>query len=458
MPLYEEKLISPFAIRFTQQRIREKFKDGLEVEKTIKEITASAGVGDYDIILDAPFPCIEIIRWAQRGRKDGVDHWFSFDNRRLYCLQRVATEFWPKRVAARAEVLYADAGTIRKKLDSQSQGLCVDIGHAFATEDELQEWSWHKAVQLRAPPGNFALKAEACVAADDAKKNLADLMDVPSSLEKLNLKIETDAKCCDIPEAYPVGQISQSTFDATYCDGAGIAVEPPPGNKSLVGLISQLVQLKMDDGSQVRACSEENAKPEALEDKLQTTTDEFAYVTTWQGDHATPSVDVSTHGEHSLTSLIGQALSSKTEEHTQNHDHVSDDTSSTNFTEHEDIIDSDGGSFASESPARKSRLDEFRCVSGEHSTVQPSLRSNGSPENRQTLPDRKKAKEACKMKPQTQAQHERAAYLAGMQMAQCQMAHWQMAHAMQVANWQRASYAFHACQASHVHGKPGALW
>jgi len=117
MPLYEEKLICPLAVRFTQQRIRTTFKDGYDVEATIKEIATVAGVDDYDLILEAPFPCIEIIRWSANGRRAGrEDHWFTFDNRRLYCLQRLAAEHWPKRVAIAVHVLYADAGRSGRSL------------------------------------------------------------------------------------------------------------------------------------------------------------------------------------------------------------------------------------------------------------------------------------------------------------------------------------------------------
>lgn len=182
MPIYEEKLICPLAVRFTQQRIRETFKDGHDVEATIDEITAVPGVDGYDIILDMPFPCIEIVRWSANGRGAGRDdHWFSFDNRRLYCLQRAASECWPKRVAIPVHVLYADAGTIRKKLDSRTQGLSVSIGHAFATPDELETWAWRNVVQGRAPPGlEVSMLAEEAVSADDSKTRVSDLLDAPS--------------------------------------------------------------------------------------------------------------------------------------------------------------------------------------------------------------------------------------------------------------------------------------
>lgn len=207
MPLYEEKLISPLAVRFTQQRIRTTFRDGRDVEASITEISAGPGAGDYDIILTAPFPTIEIIRYSPNGRGAGGhgddDHWFTFDNRRLYCLQRIAAESWPKRVGVAVEVLYADNGAIRKKLDSLSCGLTVSIGHAFATADELDEWDWQKDVEERAPPGlSFATKAEAAVDADDAKTSVSELVDAPGALSAFDRLAKAFA-ASELPASVP---------------------------------------------------------------------------------------------------------------------------------------------------------------------------------------------------------------------------------------------------------------
>lgn len=225
MPIYEEKLISPLAVRFSQQRIRSTFKDGHEVEETIKEITAVAGVGDYDLILEAPFPTIEIIRWSAGGRGAGKkDHWFTFDNRRLYCLHRMATEYWPKRVAVAVHVLYADAGAIRKKLDSRTQGLSVSIGHAFDPADKLQKWTWQDAVQGSLPPGlDISMQVEAALSADDAKASVDDLLQSPGQ--------------CFV-RSFP----KQGTLNA--------AVAQPPQEASLTGLIGQLLDLKQQDAEQ----------------------------------------------------------------------------------------------------------------------------------------------------------------------------------------------------------------
>lgn len=240
MPIYEEKLISPLAVRFTQQRIRTTFRDNREVEATIAQITARPGVGVYDIILDAPFPTIEIVRYSPNGRKvTGEDHWFTFDNRRLYCLQRVAASYWPKRVGAIVEVLYADSGTIRKKLDTMTCGLSVSIGHAFATAKELKDWTWRDFVQERAVDGfHAAVEAEAAVLADDAKTSVSDLMEAPaapSAFERLSLQV--DAKACDTPQPEICVADAHRNHDASVEDDA------------LTNLIGQLLVLKVADSS-----------------------------------------------------------------------------------------------------------------------------------------------------------------------------------------------------------------
>lgn len=249
MPIYEEKLISPLAVRFAQQRIRPTFRDGREIEATIQEMSVESGVGDYDVILSVPFPAIEILRWAPFGRKSGIgEHWFSFDNRRLYCLQRVATEHWPKRVGAKVKVMYADSGTIRKKLDSKSLGLRVRIGSGASSPNELQEWSWRRAVEQRAPPGAFTLDVNAKIAADDALTSLHDLMTAPNQSAPLVQRPEVAYS-----EEHIAGDDSAGSDDGSPVDSPSKASEAPPvaGSlaQSLTGLIGQLVELRSTEAS-----------------------------------------------------------------------------------------------------------------------------------------------------------------------------------------------------------------
>lgn len=190
MPIYEEKLVSPFALRFTQEHIRTTFRDGRFIEAAIDEIVTAPGVGGYDVILKAPFPNIEILRWcmprqdadlaAETNCPVGVrprEHWFTLDNRRLYCLQRAAVAAWPARCAAVVAIMYADPGTVRKKYDSSSAGFSVSIGHSY-DDIPIMRWDWRERVlplevgAVTEPHGVLG-----AVIADDRKRTVDALLD-----------------------------------------------------------------------------------------------------------------------------------------------------------------------------------------------------------------------------------------------------------------------------------------
>jgi hypothetical protein len=144
--------------------------------------------------------------------------------------------------------MYADSGGIRKKLDTQTQGSSVFIGHAFATADELKEWSWRKAVQLRAPPGCFTLGSEAYVAGDDAKSSLFELTDVP--------------KANDFPPAFetaPVAMISREPNEEFEQGADDRNSSPSVQDDSLSGLIGKLLTLKEHEYSESGRCSTDTA-------------------------------------------------------------------------------------------------------------------------------------------------------------------------------------------------------
>mmetsp|Transcript_51424 Transcript_51424/g.138549 ORF Transcript_51424/g.138549 Transcript_51424/m.138549 type:complete len:392 (+) Transcript_51424:91-1266(+) len=184
MPIYEEKLICPLAIRFTQQHIRPTFQDGHETEETIAQIKVRPGSGEYDCILEAPFPNIEIVRWYPQGVRgselEDVKHWYSLDNRRLYCLQRAAAAQWPRRVAAVAEGLYAATDGIWRKDDSATSGFAVAIGHS--PKMVLSQWDWRKEVPDPEAPIPLSV-----VHGDDLKGKVADLTDAPAPPSMLDL-------------------------------------------------------------------------------------------------------------------------------------------------------------------------------------------------------------------------------------------------------------------------------
>lgn len=182
MPIYEEKLICPLAIRFTQSHIRPVFQDGHELVETIEEMGTRPGTGPYDIIIEAPFPSIEIVRWHQKDAfkcEKEARHWFTLDNRRLYCLQRVAAAHWPKKVAAVVQTFYAAPDSAIRKSDSFTVGRSIAIGHSMK---QIQErFDWRDAV---ASTEDEAAKQ---LVMDEDAKMLDDLLDTPPAPSMLEM-------------------------------------------------------------------------------------------------------------------------------------------------------------------------------------------------------------------------------------------------------------------------------
>jgi hypothetical protein len=190
MPIFEEKVICPFAIRFSQDHIRPEFQTGCDIESAIKAIKTKkprAQKTDYDVILEPPFPAIEIMRGHLKG--DEVDHWLSLDNRRLYCLQKAAVALWPQRVAVAVEALRAPTDGIRKKVNSSVHGLSVGIGHSPKTL--IGRWNWREAVEsMGGSPSELVSQHEECmllVDLDDARVSIQDLLDAEAAPSMIDL-------------------------------------------------------------------------------------------------------------------------------------------------------------------------------------------------------------------------------------------------------------------------------
>mmetsp|Transcript_53569 Transcript_53569/g.148974 ORF Transcript_53569/g.148974 Transcript_53569/m.148974 type:complete len:512 (-) Transcript_53569:298-1833(-) len=205
MPLYEEKFICPFSIRFSQARIRPTFQDGRVVEKSLHQVEAipwplENEVGAYDVLLDAPFPPIEIIRWWPKMRdRDGLPLcdedgstiigeacWFTFDNRRLYCLQAAAAKQWPRRVAAVVHVMrdLPISKSTPRKFRTTDMGNSVNIARRYDPVPR-STWNWAEATgvpQSGSTQDAAETAAVEAVHADAVKESLSDLVDVPADL------------------------------------------------------------------------------------------------------------------------------------------------------------------------------------------------------------------------------------------------------------------------------------
>jgi len=210
MPLYEEKLICPLAVRFTQDHIRPVFQTGKDLESTIRQMKTKPGCGGYDVIIEAPFDAIEIIRWHKRdttGSEPDAKHWFTFDNRRLYCLQRAAMALWPKRVGAVVQGLYAATDGYQRKDNSTTAGRAVGIGHSPKLLTDT--WDWRSVL---AAPAAVEAAAFEIAARDDALATVSELADAPAPPSMLELFFLGGAAIQDKVDA-----ISEalSTTDAT---------------------------------------------------------------------------------------------------------------------------------------------------------------------------------------------------------------------------------------------------
>jgi hypothetical protein len=221
MPLYEEKFISPCAVRFSQARIRPTFQDGHVVEDTMQDIEAISfpdkNCREIDALLRVPFPPIEIIRWWPKMRdQDGivmVDEegssvrgeacWFTFDNRRLYCLQAAAVKAWPRRVVAVVHVmrdLPISRGTPRK-FRTTDMGNSVRIARRYDSVPRTI-WNWAKATEPSSAAEELGLSAHAAIADHAAKESYGDLLDVPP-----------DALLRSVPAALPIVDVNGGAAD-----------------------------------------------------------------------------------------------------------------------------------------------------------------------------------------------------------------------------------------------------
>mmetsp|Transcript_106938 Transcript_106938/g.300721 ORF Transcript_106938/g.300721 Transcript_106938/m.300721 type:complete len:560 (+) Transcript_106938:206-1885(+) len=168
-PFFEDKLISPLAIRFSGDRIKPVFQDGRDLEAALGEMSVIpcniiAGNGqEYSRMILAPFPPIEIVRVKMKHRDDeawlamgGVNsryRWVTLDNRRLCCLQRIAAAQLPAMCVTAVKAVCdwsTERGAARKLVSSPTTGLRVDVGNL--NDPHMQVWDWMSDLRRR----NFA--------------------------------------------------------------------------------------------------------------------------------------------------------------------------------------------------------------------------------------------------------------------------------------------------------------
>jgi len=137
--------------------------EGCEDLSALTSSTRSQG-GEEFKLQSHPFPRIEVTKWRCKLRDpDGAaktdpatglelysheERWFTFDNRRLYCLQKAAAAVWPTEV--RCEVIEVPHNLAKtrelRKFDTRTFGCTVVVGRR--DEPSLDTWSWRGAVGL----------------------------------------------------------------------------------------------------------------------------------------------------------------------------------------------------------------------------------------------------------------------------------------------------------------------
>lgn len=165
--------IEPLEVRFSQPRASSCFRDGSPLDEAVKLIKAEAWAGPVPPQsqqlytesrrvwrLTAPFPPIEVLRWRcklrdKNGRPcidpetggelyDAEERLFTLDNRRLYCLQKVAVRLWPDRCLVEAvELPPCPMTSIRqlKKFRTADRGRSILIGDRSEGSSPCR-WSW----------------------------------------------------------------------------------------------------------------------------------------------------------------------------------------------------------------------------------------------------------------------------------------------------------------------------
>lgn len=165
----QTETMCPFDIRFSQKRARQVFRDGRPLSEAIGLIQvepATKSESSNSRRVKAPFPPIQVIQWRCKMRDeatgrplidpatggeliDAEDRWFSLDNRRLYCLQKAASAYWPDRLMVEVVKLPPGLTGTRqlKKFRTNDGGQSILMG-SRDEDEKLDRWSWREAVGI----------------------------------------------------------------------------------------------------------------------------------------------------------------------------------------------------------------------------------------------------------------------------------------------------------------------
>jgi len=158
--------MDPLELRFSQRKMRNVFADGKLIADSVKQVRPIRRTEEEQSIygapyrLEAPFPPIEVLRFRCKLRDETTgrplldpvtkremfekeESWFTLDNRRLYCLQRIAVQLLPERctVDTIAEIRKERRLREIRKFRTLDGGRSINVG-SVVDGVPFETWSW----------------------------------------------------------------------------------------------------------------------------------------------------------------------------------------------------------------------------------------------------------------------------------------------------------------------------
>lgn len=163
--------MDPLELRFSQRKMRNVFADGKLIADSVKQVRPVRRTAEEQSIygapyrLEAPFPPIEVLRFRCKLRDETTgrplqdpvtkkemfekeESWFTLDNRRLYCLQRVAVNLLPERCTVDTVAEIRKERRLReiRKFRTLDGGRSINVG-SVVDGVPFQTWSWMEEAQ-----------------------------------------------------------------------------------------------------------------------------------------------------------------------------------------------------------------------------------------------------------------------------------------------------------------------
>ncbi|CAJ1340935.1 unnamed protein product [Effrenium voratum] len=160
--------MDPLELRFSQRKMRNVFADGKLIADSVNQVRPVRRTLEEQNIygapwrLEAPFPAIEVLRFRCKLRDETTgrplldpvtkkemfeeESWFTLDNRRLYCLQRVAVDLLPERCTVDTVAEIRKERRLReiRKFRTLDGGRSINVG-SVVDGVPFETWSWEEA-------------------------------------------------------------------------------------------------------------------------------------------------------------------------------------------------------------------------------------------------------------------------------------------------------------------------